>query len=79
MIKTLWKKFRRPILFTAGGALVGLGYYALVGCPSGSCALTANPWNTMVWTGLIGLLLSGSLGGCCCGSGSCRKPPEEHP
>lgn len=77
MLQELWKKWRRPILFTAGGALVGLVYYALVGCPTGTCAITSNPFNTMVYTGLIGLLLSGSLGGCCCGGGSCgTKPPE---
>lgn len=75
-MKELWKTWKRPILFTAGGALVGLAYYALVGCPTGSCAITANPFSTMVYTGLIGLLLSGSFG-CCCGGGSCsRKPPE---
>lgn len=74
--KELWKKVRRPLAFTAGGALVGLAYYALAGCPTGSCAITANPFNTMVYTGLIGLLLSGSLGSCCCSGGSCRKPPE---
>lgn len=72
--KELWKKVRQPLAFTVGGALVGLAYYALAGCPTGSCAITANPFNTMVYTGLIGLLLSGSLGPCCCGS--CRKPPE---
>lgn len=72
--KELWKKVRRPLAFTVGGALVGLAFYALAGCPTGSCAITANPFNTMVYTGLIGLLLSGSLGPCCCGS--CRKPPE---
>ncbi len=76
-MKEFWKNWKRPILFTAGGALVGLIYYALVGCPTGSCAITSNPINTMVYTGLIGLLLSGSLGGCCCSGGSCsRKPPE---
>lgn len=76
MMKEFWKKWRRAILFTAGGAAVGLVYYALAGCPTGSCAITANPWNTMVYTGLIGLLLSGSLEGCCCGGSCSRKPPE---
>ena len=76
-MKKYLKKWLRPILFTAGGALAGLAYYALVGCSTGSCAITSNPFNTMVYTGLIGLLLSGSLGGCCCSGGSCsRKPPE---
>lgn len=76
-MKTLWEKTKRPLLFTAGGALAGLVYYALVGCSTGSCAITSNLFNTMVTTGLIGLLLSGSLGGCCCSGGSCRtKPPK---
>lgn len=76
-MKELWKKAKRPLFFTAGGALVGLVYYALVGCSTGSCAITANLFNTMVYTALIGLLLSGSLGGCCCGGESCStKPPE---
>ena len=71
------KAWLRPTLFTLGGTLAGLAYSLLIGCPSGGCAITSNPFNTMVYTGLIGLLLSGSLGGCCCSGGSCsRKPPE---
>ncbi len=77
MLQELWKKWRRPILFTAGGALTGLAYYALVGCSTGTCAITSNPFSSMLYAGLIGLLLSGSLGGCCCGGESCStKPPE---
>lgn len=76
-MKELWKKWRRAILFTAGGALAGLAFYALVGCPTGTCAITSNPFNSMVYMGLIGLLLSGSLGSCCCGGSCRRKPPEE--
>lgn len=79
MLHELWKKWRRPVLFTAGGALVGLVYYALVGCPTGTCAITSNPFNTMVYMGLIGLLLSGSLGGCCSSGGSCSAKPPEPP
>lgn len=74
-MKEFWKKWKRAILFTVGGALAGLAYYAFVGCSTGTCAITANPLNTMVYTGLIGLLLSGSLGGCC-GTSCSRKPPE---
>lgn len=68
------KKWMRPALFILGGALVGLGYYYLVGCSSGSCAITSNPINSMVYMGLMGWLLSGMLsGGCCCGGGSCKR------
>ena len=64
------KKWLRPVLFTLGGALAGYLYYRLVGCASGSCAITSNPYITVLYTGLIGFLLSGAFG-CCCG-GSCK-------
>ena len=31
------KKWGKPVLFTAGGALVGLAYYYFIKCPSGPC------------------------------------------
>lgn len=43
-------------MFVAGGALAGLGYYYLFGC-SGNCAVTASPWVTMGYVGIIGGLL----------------------
>ena len=51
------KKYLRPLLFIATGALVGLGYYYLFGC-SGNCAVTSSPWMTMAYMGIIGGLLS---------------------
>ena len=50
------KRFLRPVLFVAAGALMGLGYYYLFGC-SGNCAITASPWMTMAYMGIIGGLL----------------------
>ena len=47
--KKEFKKLLRPAVFTLGGALAGLGYYALVGCSTGSCAITASPVNTMLY------------------------------
>ena len=47
----------RPALFVAGGILAGLGYYYLFGC-SGNCMVTASPWVTMGYVGVIGGLLS---------------------
>lgn len=71
-MKARLKKWLRPALFTLGGALVGLGYYYLVGCSTGSCAITSSPVNSMLYMGVIGWLLSGAFGPCCCG-GSCKK------
>ena len=56
------KKWLKPILFTAGGALVGLAYYYFVGCSTGACPLTSNPFITMAYMGFIGWLLAGVFG-----------------
>ena len=71
-MKKHMRKWLRPALFALGGGLVGLGYYYLVGCSTGTCAITSSPLNSMVYMGLIGWLLSGALGSCCCGS-TCKK------
>lgn len=56
------RKWLKPILFTAGGALAGLAYYYFIGCSSGACPLTSHPLVTMVYMGLVGWLSSGILG-----------------
>ena len=61
-MKSKLKKWLRPFLFTVGGALVGLGYYYAVGCSTGSCPITSNPIITMIYMGVVGLLLSGLFG-----------------
>ena len=53
------RKKLRTVLFILGGALAGLGYYYLVGCRTGSCPISANPFITMLYTALIGWLLAG--------------------
>lgn len=62
-------KWLRPVLFTLGGAAVGLVYYALVGCSTGSCIITANPFTSMAYMGLMGYLISGIWG--CGGKDGC--------
>lgn len=57
-MKQLLTQWRRPALFTAAGALAGLTYYGLVGCATGSCPITVSPVHTMLYTGLMGWLLS---------------------
>lgn len=51
------RKYLRPMLFIIAGALLGLGYYYLLGC-SGNCAVTSSPWATMIYVGIIGGLFS---------------------
>ena len=68
------KKWLRPVLFTLGGALAGYLYYRLVGCASGSCAITSNPWISSGYGAVIGWLLSIVFAKDCC-----RKSSNETP
>lgn len=39
------------------GAVLGFIYYKLVGCPSGTCPITSNPFSSTLYGGAMGLLL----------------------
>ena len=54
--------FLRPLLFTLGGAIAGYAYYALVGCSTGTCAITSSPVSSTLYLALVGFLLSGVFG-----------------
>ncbi len=43
--------------FTLLGVVGGYAYYALIGCQSGGCAITSNPYMSMAWGGAMGYLL----------------------
>lgn len=49
------------ILFVIGGAILGFAYYRFVGCRSGACAITANPYISTFYGAFMGFLLSGGL------------------
>ena len=50
------------VLKTLAGAAIGGGlgfaYYKLVGCSTGACPITANPWSSTIYGAVIGLLLT---------------------
>lgn len=55
-------------MFVLGGMAVGCLLHNLAGCITGTCAITSNPWISVVYIGFIGWLLSGGCsGGKCCG------------
>ncbi len=43
------------------GALCGYLMYRVVGCSTGACPLTANPWTSTIYGTVMGLLLAGGL------------------
>jgi hypothetical protein len=51
----------RSLLFVLGGAALGLAYQRLIGCRTGACPITSNPYVSTLYGALIGLLASGSL------------------
>ena len=60
-------KFWKPFLAVAIGGISGFLYYYFVGCKSGSCAITSNPYMSMLWGGLLGFFLVNSP----CSRGKC--------
>ena len=48
------KNIKRVIGITLG-ATAGFTYYATVGCASGGCPITSNPWISTGWGAVIGL------------------------
>jgi hypothetical protein len=56
------KWFNNNILYVAGavaGAMAGYFYWQQVGCATGTCAITSNPFNSTLYGALVGSLLSG--------------------
>lgn len=49
------KKRIKRSLGLALGATAGFTYYATIGCASGGCPITSNPWISTGWGALIGL------------------------
>jgi hypothetical protein len=59
IINRLFKSWRfwKPVLGTISGGMVGYLYYYFVGCKSGKCAITSNPYLITLWGALLGLVL----------------------
>jgi len=49
-----WTKRLLPALL---GATAGYAYYHFIGCVSGACPITSNPWSSTGYGALLGFLL----------------------
>ncbi|HET53933.1 MAG TPA: hypothetical protein ENN33_01800 [Ignavibacteria bacterium] len=53
-----YKKIAKITLPVFVGALLGYAYYYFIGCNTGSCPITSNPYTTTVYGALIGAIWS---------------------
>ncbi|HNZ42503.1 MAG TPA: DUF6132 family protein [Bacteroidales bacterium] len=51
------KEFRGSIIGVIVGGIGGYLYYRLVGCSTGACPITSNPWMSILWGIALGYLL----------------------
>jgi LytS/YehU family sensor histidine kinase len=52
--------FWKPFIGIVIGGLAGFLYYYFIGCKSGTCAITSNPWNSTIMGGFLGFWIAGS-------------------
>ena len=51
----------RIIIGLVVGGGLGFAYYKFVGCSSGTCPLTSNPFISILYGGVVGALVASSL------------------
>jgi len=55
------KRMLRFALFVLGGAVLGYCYYRFVGCRTGTCPISSNPFISTIYGAFMGFLMSGGL------------------
>jgi hypothetical protein len=53
------KRMIRLIIGIVIGAAIGFVYYKFVGCASGTCPLTSNPFISTIYGAVMGALIAG--------------------
>lgn len=54
----VWSKILKIGIGTLAGAALGFLYYRTIGCSTGSCPITSNPWSSTLYGAGFGLLIS---------------------
>lgn len=64
----LFYRYKFYVIGILLGFLAGYLYYAQIGCLTGSCAITSNPWASTAYGGIFGYFIADMAGK--------RKKPE---
>lgn len=56
-VMAFFEKYKHSLLGILIGGIVGFLYYRIVGCNSGSCAITSNPLYSTLYGMFMGYLL----------------------
>lgn len=49
--------FWKPVSAVLLGGIAGFLYYYFIGCASGTCAITSNPFSSVLFGGVMGLFI----------------------
>lgn len=49
------------IIGAAVGGGLGFAYYKFIGCSTGACPLTSNPWISSIYGALVGALIASGV------------------
>lgn len=60
-MKRRWLVIARFVIGGVVGGLLGYGVYRFIGCSSGACPITSNPWVSTIFGMVIGGLSFGGL------------------
>lgn len=50
------KRYKKILSGLGGGAVLGFAYYYFIGCASGTCAITSNPYISTAYGAMIGIV-----------------------
>lgn len=51
----------RILVGVAAGAVLGFVYYKFVGCPTGTCPITRNPFSSTLYGAILGGLVASGI------------------
>jgi len=60
-VKTNYRMILHIVIGVVVGAGLGFAYYKFVGCSTGACPLTSNPFISSLYGGIVGALIASSI------------------